>query len=61
MSGLFTHHKWKEFAIEIFCSNEKCKNIIVIDSRKVTGLIYCGPDCVFLDTWITEPLAEKYK
>ena len=46
MMGLFTYHKWKDFAIEICCSNEKCKNIIVVDRRMITGLLYCNKKCV---------------
>ncbi len=43
--GLFTYHKWKDFAIEICCSNEKCKSILVIDSRKINGIVFCSQKC----------------
>lgn len=45
MTGLLTYHKWKEFAIDIFCSNIYCKNVITIDSRKITGIVYCSQKC----------------
>ena len=37
--------KWKEFAIDLLCSNENCKSELIIDSRKVTGLIFCSGKC----------------
>lgn len=47
--GLFTYNLWKEFAIDIFCSNERCKNKIVIDSREINNLIYCSKRCAIKD------------
>lgn len=45
MMGIFSFNEWKEFAIELLCSNERCKSEIVIDSRKVDNLIYCSRRC----------------
>ena len=42
-------HEWKEWAIDLLCSNEKCKRELTIDSRKVTNLIYCSKKCARLD------------
>lgn len=46
MSDIFTHHKWKKFAITVLCSNENCEQTITIDSRQVDGFIYCSRACV---------------
>ena len=47
--GILNYNLWKEHAIEIFCSNEICKNEIVIDNRKITDLIYCSVKCAKRD------------
>ena len=49
MSWLFKYHEWKEFAIDILCSFERCHSVLTIDSRKITGLIYCSGTCAKLD------------
>ena len=38
-------HEWKGFARLIYCSNIYCKNRIIIDSRKITGIVYCSQKC----------------
>lgn len=43
--GLLSYNKWKEHAIEVLCSNEKCKSEVMIDKRMVTDLIYCSKRC----------------
>ncbi len=45
MSGLLTFNAWQDTAIEIHCSRIKCKNILIIDSTKITGIIYCSKKC----------------
>ena len=45
LGGIFSYHGWKDYAIKLFCSNIKCKNILIIDERKVYGLIYCTDKC----------------
>ncbi len=45
MMKLLTYYKWKDFAIEIYCSNIYCKNVITIDSREITGIVYCTQKC----------------
>ena len=46
MMGLLSFPAWERFALEIYCSNPKCKNIIVVDRRMITGLLYCNKKCV---------------
>lgn len=50
MTGLFTFYKWKDYAIEIFCSNEHCKSEIIIDSRQIQGLVFCSEKCT--QSWL---------
>lgn len=45
MTGLLNFYKWKDYAIEIFCSNEYCKTKITIDRRQISGLIFCSEKC----------------
>ena len=46
MMGLLSFPSWVEYALEIHCSNPKCKQIIVVDRRRITGLLYCSIKCV---------------
>ena len=46
MTGLLTFSEWADYAIEVLCSNEKCNRAVIIDSRQISGLIYCSRKCV---------------
>ncbi len=47
MSGLlgFLMGKWEGEAIEVHCSYVPCKNTIMVDSTKITGLLFCSQKC----------------
>ena len=44
-----TLKEWKEFAIDVLCSNELCKSEFKIDGRMITDLIYCSARCAKRD------------